>query len=104
MIILVACVRTLSENVDLFIPAPQMPDQPPEQSAMAAVFRKPEEAAALRRYGVNVIVDHSDAKGAPIVFHDNPTYPFLLGRTEEHQAQMGALVTDFSLIKGGALP
>ncbi len=92
------------ENVDLFIPAPQMPDQAQAeaQSAMAAVFRKPEEAAALRRYGVNVIVDNRGATGAPIVFHDNPSYPFLLGRSE-HQAQMGALVTDFSLIKGGAL-
>ncbi len=90
------------ENVDLFIPTPHAPDEMQEQSAMAAVFRKPEEAAALRRYGVNVIVDNSVTKGAPIVFHDNPSYPFLMGRTE-HMAQMGALVTDFSLIKGGAL-
>lgn len=90
------------ENVDLFIPAPQMPDEAPEQNAAAAVFRKPEEAAALRRYGINVIVDNAQVKGAPVVFHDNPTYPFLVGRTE-HMAQMGALVTDFSLIKGGAL-
>ncbi len=90
------------ENVDLFIPMPTGPQEAPDQNAMAAVFRKPEEAAALRRYGVNVIVDNRDTQGAPIVFHDHPTYPFLMGRTE-HMAQMGALVTDFSLIKGGAL-
>ncbi|MDA8092462.1 MAG: ATP-binding protein [Betaproteobacteria bacterium] len=60
------------------------------------------EEPAFNRYRVNVLVDHSDAKGAPVVFQDNPQYPNLVGRVE-HIAQMGALLTDFTLIKPGAL-
>lgn len=56
----------------------------------------------LRRYRVNVIVDHGKAKGAPVIYEDNPTFQNLLGHIE-HIAQMGALVTDFTLIKPGAL-
>lgn len=56
----------------------------------------------FRRYKVNVLVDHSDAKGAPVVYEDNPTFQNLVGRVE-HVAQMGALMTDFTLIKPGAL-
>ncbi|MGD8626695.1 MAG: ATP-binding protein [Anaerolineae bacterium] len=56
----------------------------------------------LRRYRINVLVDHSDAQGAPVIFEDNPTYQNLVGRVE-HRAQMGALITDFNLIKPGAL-
>jgi lon-related putative ATP-dependent protease len=56
----------------------------------------------FRRYQVNVLVDHSETKGAPIVFEDHPTYENLVGRIE-HVAQFGALVTDFNHIKPGAL-
>ena len=59
-------------------------------------------ASALRRFEVNVLIDHGDAKGAPVVYEDNPSYQSLVGRVE-HLSQMGALVTDFTLIKPGAL-
>jgi lon-related putative ATP-dependent protease len=59
-------------------------------------------AASLRRYQVNVLIDHSATRGAPVVYEDNPAHPELVGRVE-HLAQMGALVTDFTLIKPGAL-
>lgn len=55
-----------------------------------------------RRYQANVLVDHDDAAGAPVVYEDHPTYANLVGRVE-HRAQFGALVTDFLLIKPGAL-
>lgn len=58
--------------------------------------------AALRRYRVNVLVDHSSSEGAPVVYEDNPTYQNLVGRVE-HRAHMGTLLTDFNLIKPGAL-
>lgn len=54
------------------------------------------------RFRVNLIVDNSDTKGAPVIVESNPTYPNLLGRIE-HQARFGALVTNFQMIKGGAL-
>ena len=60
------------------------------------------ETPFAQRYQVNVIVDHANTEGAPVVFEDNPTFANLIGRIE-HQQQMGALVTDFNLIKAGAL-
>ncbi len=56
----------------------------------------------LRRYEVNVLVQHRPESGATVVHEDNPTLANLTGRAE-HVAQMGTLVTDFSLIKAGAL-
>ncbi|MGD8996887.1 MAG: ATP-binding protein [Anaerolineae bacterium] len=58
--------------------------------------------AKFRRYQVNVLVDHSESQGAPVIYEEHPTYNNLIGRIE-HIAQMGALVTDFNLIKPGAL-
>ncbi|MCA9939863.1 MAG: AAA family ATPase [Anaerolineales bacterium] len=55
----------------------------------------------ITRYQVNVLVDHSQTKGAPIVYEDYPTYHSLVGRVEQ-VAHMGALLTDFTLIKSGA--
>jgi predicted ATP-dependent protease len=49
-----------------------------------------------------VVVDNSDLKGAPVISETNPILQNLLGRVE-HQAQFGALFTDFTMIKGGAL-
>ncbi len=56
----------------------------------------------FRRYAVNVLVEQADAQGAPVVYEDHPSHNALLGRIE-HLAQMGALVTDFMLIRAGAL-
>lgn len=56
----------------------------------------------FRRYGVNVIVDHGNTRGAPVVYEDLPTFQNLVGRIE-HISQFGALMTDFNLIKAGAL-
>ena len=57
---------------------------------------------SLRRYRVNLLVDHKGSSGAPVIYEDNPTYQNLVGRIE-HIPQMGAVVTDFNLIKAGAL-
>ncbi len=56
----------------------------------------------FRRYQVNVLVEHSKSQGAPVVYEDNPNCGNLVGRIE-HIAQMGTLLTDFTLIKAGAL-
>ncbi|MGA7801646.1 MAG: ATP-binding protein [Gammaproteobacteria bacterium] len=55
-----------------------------------------------RRYQVNLLVGQGDVGGAPVVYQDHPTYDNLVGRVE-HMAQMGTLLTDFTLIKAGAL-
>jgi lon-related putative ATP-dependent protease len=64
--------------------------------------RPTDKRGPLTRYHVNLIVDNKGADGAPVVFEDNPTYDNLVGRIE-HTAQFGALTTDFSHIKAGAL-
>lgn len=74
--------------------------QPPE--ARAALAARLEDGTIFRRYQVNLLVDHRESMGAPVVFEDLPTQPNLLGRVE-HAAQFGALVTDFTLIRSGAL-
>lgn len=56
----------------------------------------------LDRYRVNVMVDHSETEGAPVIYEDNPSYKNLIGRVE-YKSRMGALTTNFNLIKPGAL-
>ncbi len=56
----------------------------------------------LDRYRVNVLVDNSDTEGTPVIYEDNPNYKNLLGRVE-YQSKMGALTTNFNMIKPGAL-
>lgn len=51
---------------------------------------------------INVIVKNEPDSGAPIIHLDHPTQGNLVGRVERIQ-QYGALLTDFSLIKSGAL-
>ncbi len=58
--------------------------------------------AILGRYRINVLIDNGETEGSPVVYEGNPTFENLVG-TVEHVAEMGALVTDFSLIKAGAL-
>jgi len=67
-----------------------------------------ERDARFRRYMVNSLVSaqatHNSEQmdGAPIIEELNPNYGRLIGRSE-HIAHMGTLVTDFMLLKAGAL-
>jgi len=63
--------------------------------------RQSQEQADLR-YTVNLLVDNRDTKGAPLVYETNPSYYNLLGRVE-YENRFGMVVTDFSMIKPGAL-
>jgi lon-related putative ATP-dependent protease len=56
----------------------------------------------VRRYEVNLIVDNSSLKGAPVIVENYPSYNNLIGRIE-HEAIMGASRTDFTMIRPGAL-
>lgn len=60
------------------------------------------QTAFFDAYRVNELVTMDPNAGAPIVYEENPTFENLLGRVE-YIAQMGTLVTDFSLIKPGSL-
>jgi lon-related putative ATP-dependent protease len=97
----------LIDNVRSLLPGIQQQEQPPmphvpqSQGGMGPSSPMAMEQAE-RRYHVNVLVDNGQSKGAPVVYEMNPTYQNLFGRVE-HLAQMGALITDFTMIRAGAL-
>ena len=83
------------DNLPQFVKGPEAPQQAP--------FSVPwMKEVPFRKYEVNVIADNSDVKGAPVVMEFNPTHQNLFGRIEK-EAQFGALVTDFTMIRGGSL-
>ena len=90
-------VKHVRQIIDEGDPA-KSSDQTPPRGPRAALGVQ----STLQRYQVNLLVDHASSESAPVVYEDNPTFQNLLGRIE-HTAQMGALITDFSLIKPGAL-
>ncbi len=60
------------------------------------------EAVSLRRYEINLLVDNSQTKGAPVIIEQNPTYHNLMGRLE-YEMQGGMVTTHFTNIKCGSL-
>ena len=56
----------------------------------------------MANYKVNLIVDNSQQKGAPVEIELNPTYYKLFGAIEK-EARFGALVTNYTMIRGGSL-
>jgi len=84
------------ENIDDFKKKPEAQQQP------GAPFPMPQKEVNLRKYEVNVLIDNSETEGAPVVIESNPAYPNLFG-TIERQAWFGALFTDHTMIKPGAL-
>src|SRR5213594_5064950 len=88
------------ENAEVFTEGGAAEEKPDEEQ------RNPVESKlsdhSFRRYDVNVIVDNSELKGAPVIAEHNPTATNLLGKIE-YESRFGALVTDFTLIKAGSL-
>jgi predicted ATP-dependent protease len=90
--------QDIAENVDEFL----APAENPFAELMGGGIPGARSASFVRRYQVNVLVDHTNNGGAPIVYENNPSYQNLVGQVE-HMAQMGTLTTDFNLIRAGAL-
>jgi len=86
-------------NVDEFLTQPESP------LAMLAGITQPEGkhgSPFLRRYQVNLLVGHDTDRGAPVIYEDDPSFANLVGKVE-YMAHLGALSTDFNLIRAGAL-
>lgn len=66
-------------------------------------IKMPRQEPTFDRYQVNVLVDNKDTDGAPVVFESNPTYNNLFGRIEHVMQYGGVAVTDFTMIRSGAL-
>ena len=89
-----AMEKDILERVNEFQQVEESPEIPQEA--------KPTLALVLSEYQVNLLIDNSETRGAPIVYEDHPSYHNLIGRVEQ-ESEMGALTTDFSLVKAGAL-
>jgi lon-related putative ATP-dependent protease len=93
-----AVEKSVVDNADDF----RRQEDGPELTLFGITVPRGGGEASLRRYVVNLLIDQGVASGAPVVYVDNPSYAELVGRVE-HMAQMGTLLTDFTLIKPGAL-
>ena len=89
--------KDIVDNVERFLPQEQSAP-PPGLPFMDTS----DDGIWFNRYKVNVIVDNCEAQGAPVVVETHPTYYNLAGSIE-HRALFGAWLTDFTMIKGGAL-
>ncbi|PWB81083.1 MAG: ATP-dependent protease [Candidatus Methylomirabilota bacterium] len=85
-------------NVDLFRREQTGAQGQPDPTALL----RPAGMDPFDRYRVNVLIEHGENGGAPVVAEPHPTCQNLLGRVE-HQVHMGALYTNFLMTKGGAL-
>ena len=88
-------------RAELFLQRTEAELESPFPEASSPNLRDPR----FSRYLVNVMVSNDpdgDDKGAPLVVEDHPTLANTVGRIE-HQSQQGALVTNFTMIRPGAL-
>lgn len=90
--------KDLVLNADLFMSWERSSAETPFPRGPAALHDDPR----FHRYAVNVVVTHQDASGAPVIVEAMPTLSNLTGRID-YMSQQGALVTDFTQIKPGAL-
>ncbi len=88
----------LADNAALFVQAAQQSEEMRSGEAPGPVGPLD---AMFNKFRANVIVSNS-AAGAPVEYLDYPALGHLLGRIE-YLPHMGAMLTDFTLIKPGAL-
>jgi lon-related putative ATP-dependent protease len=80
-----------------------LPDQEKRPPLLGFPLTPPDEGFPWHhRYRINVLLAHDSNGGAPVVHADLPAHMNLVGRVE-HRAHLGALETDFSMIRPGAL-
>jgi ATP-dependent Lon protease len=89
--------RSVFENLELF--KGRTDDKSP---GAPGVPQQPEKDLFLD-YRVNVLVDNSSTKGAPVVFETSPSYKNLFGTIEKTLYGAGQWGADFTKIKAGSL-
>ncbi len=90
-----AIKQDVSKNINEFKP------QQEEDNNPLALLKRP-APDAKEKYNVNLLVDHRETQGAPVIVEINPTYYNLVGRSE-YENRMGVVSTDYTMIKPGAL-
>jgi len=88
----------LIENVGDFLKK----EEPEKRVSSKAKISLNSSLSPFIKYEVNVVVDNSRLKGAPVIIETNPTYQNMFGRIEK-RAHLGAYVTDFTRIKSGSV-
>ncbi len=92
--------KDIISNAELFLQAAAEKGEGPFPEAIRKYHRDP----MFDRYVVNVMVpqDGEPRTGAPVITEDLPTLDRVIGRIE-HVSHMGSLVTNFTMIRPGAL-
>lgn len=90
--------KDILENIDKFAEE-EVPDD--AQMLLQGMLKK-ENDSPVKKYKVNLLIDNSKTKGAPIVVDYNPTFFNLVGKTE-YDNEFGAMTTDYTKIKPGIL-
>jgi len=78
------------KNISIFLP---------QKNQTFPLFQMPMK---YTEYRVNLFVDNSEVKSAPVIYEENPTYYNVFGKLEK-QAYFGAFITDFTHIIAGSI-
>jgi lon-related putative ATP-dependent protease len=89
--------KDVVDNVEKFVSGSDE-----QQQQLPAFLQRGQGEAWFQRYKINVLAESRNREHAPVVIEDNPTYHNLIGRME-HRAEFGAMITDFTQIRDGAL-
>lgn len=80
----------IMENLDMFIEGINRHSMNKEQQEL------------LARYKVNLVVDNSETRGAPVIYESNPTFSNLIGSVE-YESKLMTVTTDFLMIGAGSI-
>lgn len=87
------------ENIHDFIEEDDEEEDENVAALMPLLGKKP-CVETTDKYGVNLLVDNSKTKGAPVIVDFNPTYYNLIGEIE-YDTEFGNMTTDYKKIKSG---
>lgn len=90
--------KDLLKNIDKF----SEEEIPEETQMLLQGMLKKDAELPTKNYKVNLLVDNSKTKGAPVIVDFNPTFYNLVGKIE-YENEFGALATDYTMIKSGLL-
>ncbi|MEO0072261.1 MAG: ATP-binding protein [candidate division WOR-3 bacterium] len=89
--------KVIIKRLDLFL-RPLLQDVPSKEKSPDALEHDP-----FIEFRVNVLVDNSQCKTAPIIFENTPTYKNLFGTIERTWNRYGQWRSDFTKIKAGSI-
>jgi len=86
---------------DIIDKLPTVMQRPQEAQPNLPFGLQPPVEDPTQNYKVNVVVDNSKLEGAPVEIEMNPSYYRLFGAIEK-EARFGALITNYTMVRGGA--